>query len=58
MTDLTVRLLKTPIVWEDGYVIPSNAPGLGIELDEEAARANPYTGGELHLGMTTDPLVP
>jgi galactonate dehydratase len=28
-------LLKKPFVWEDGYIIPSNEPGLGIELDEE-----------------------
>jgi galactonate dehydratase len=30
-------------------VIPRDAPGLGIELDEDAALANPYEGDELHL---------
>ena len=44
-------LLKTPIRWEDGFVIPPTEPGLGVELDEDVARANPYTGEELHLLM-------
>ena len=49
------ELLKTPIGWEDGYVIPSTAPGLGVELDEDIARAHPYTGDALHLDMTEKP---
>ena len=43
------EILKTPIRFEDGYVIPPNAPGLGIELDEDVARRHPYEGDELHL---------
>ncbi|MBA3520018.1 MAG: mandelate racemase/muconate lactonizing enzyme family protein [Rhizobiales bacterium] len=51
------RLLKTPIAWEDGYVIPPTAPGLGVELDEEVALANPYPeDGRLHLEMAETPL--
>ena len=38
------EILKEPIQWEDGYIIPSTKPGLGIELDEELAAANPYEG--------------
>ena len=49
-------LLKTPIRWEDGYVIPPDAPGLGVELDTDVARAHPYEGDELHLTMDTRPL--
>jgi galactonate dehydratase len=49
------ELLKTPIRWEDGYVIPPTAPGLGVELDEDVARAHPYTGDALHLDMTEKP---
>ena len=30
------KLLKKPIRWEEGYVIPPSEPGLGIELDENA----------------------
>ena len=29
---------------EDGYIIPSDKPGLGVELDEEVAARHPYTG--------------
>lgn len=50
------EILKTPIRWEDGYVVPSTAPGLGVELDEEVARAHPYTGDDLHLDMLNRPI--
>ncbi len=42
-------LLKTPIRWEQGHVLPPTEPGLGIELNEEVARAHPYAGDALHL---------
>ncbi len=50
------EILKTPIVWEDGYVIPPSAPGLGVELDEDVAAAHPYEGENLHLEMRDRPL--
>jgi galactonate dehydratase len=51
------KILKTPIRWEQGYVIPPTAPGLGVELDEAVALANPYAeNGELHLEMISRPL--
>ncbi len=43
------EILKTPIRWEDGYVIPPTTPGLGVELDEEVAARHPYEDDELHL---------
>lgn len=49
-------ILKSPIQFEDGHVIPPTAPGLGVELDEEVALANPYTGTMLHLEMTQHPV--
>jgi galactonate dehydratase len=49
-------ILKTPIQFEDGHVIPPTAAGLGVELNEEVARANPYTGTMLHLEMTQHPV--
>ena len=49
------QILKTPIQWEDGYIIPPTTPGLGVELDEEVALQHPYTGNELHLDMTHSP---
>ncbi|MBD7954576.1 mandelate racemase/muconate lactonizing enzyme family protein [Stenotrophomonas sp. Sa5BUN4] len=51
------RILKKPLHWEDGYIIPSEAPGLGVELDMDVVRANsPYTGQRLHLQMAADPV--
>lgn len=44
-------LLHSPIRWEAGYVVPSREPGLGVTLNEEVARNNPYLGTELHLTM-------
>ncbi len=45
------EILKKPIQWQDGHVIPPTAPGLGVELDEDVAAAHPYEGEELHLEM-------
>ena len=42
-------LLKEPIRWEDGHVLPPTGPGLGVELDEAVALAHPYTETHLHL---------
>jgi 2-dehydro-3-deoxyphosphogalactonate aldolase len=50
------RILKKPICWEDGYVIPSEEPGLGVELDEDVALAHPYAGDRLHLEMADRPV--
>ena len=50
-------ILKKPIVWQDGYVIPSTEPGLGVELNEEVALRHPYKGSKLHLEMSQDPVV-
>ncbi len=49
------EILKRPIRWEDGYVIPPDAPGLGVELNEDVARAHPYEGEALHLEMSDRP---
>ncbi|MBT6140081.1 MAG: mandelate racemase/muconate lactonizing enzyme family protein, partial [Rhodospirillaceae bacterium] len=50
------EILKTPIRWEDGHVIPPTAPGLGVELDEAVALAHPYVDNALHLEMAEVPL--
>jgi L-alanine-DL-glutamate epimerase-like enolase superfamily enzyme len=51
------EILTKPIQWEDGYVIPPTAPGLGVELNEEVALAHPYPAdGKLHLEMIGHPL--
>ena len=49
-------LLVSPMPFEGGHVIPPAAPGLGVELDEEVARAHPYDGDELHLSPSERPI--
>ena len=36
------EILKRPIEWQDGFIIPPTEPGLGVELNEEVARAHAY----------------
>src|SRR6185437_8210232 len=52
------RLLKTPIRWEEGYVVVPDAPGLGVELNEAAALAHSWTGKDLHLIPRSAPVWP
>ena len=40
------RILRKPVRWEDGYVIPPSEPGLGVELNEELIAEFPYTGAD------------
>ncbi len=49
-------LLKKPIRWEAGYVIPPVEPGLGVELNEEFAARHPYEGRDLHLEVSGTPI--
>lgn len=49
------QVVKTSIKFENGFIIPPTEPGLGIELNEEVARAHPYSGKELHLEMSALP---
>jgi L-alanine-DL-glutamate epimerase-like enolase superfamily enzyme len=51
-------LLKKKIEWQDGNVIPSREPGLGVELDEAVCETHPYDGEWLHLEMTQSALFP
>ena len=38
------EIVKEPIQWEKGYIIPPTKPGLGVELNEKVAEAHPYIG--------------
>ena len=49
-------ILRKPLRWEDGYIIPPDEPGLGVELNEAVLEAHPYTGSRLHLEMAPDPV--
>jgi L-alanine-DL-glutamate epimerase-like enolase superfamily enzyme len=55
-TDFHFALVKNTLSVEGGYIPIPTAPGLGIEVDEDLARAHPYTGDGLHLQMTQDPV--
>jgi hypothetical protein len=44
--------------WEDGYLIPPTAAGLGVELDDSVVEAHPWDGNQLHLEMGQDPYDP
>ena len=50
-----MALIKNTLTWEDGYILPPEAPGLGIDFDEDLARAHPFTGTGLHLQMQEAP---
>jgi galactonate dehydratase len=50
-----LALIRNTLKWEDGYILPPEAPGLGIDFDEDLARAHPYTGSGLHLQMQEAP---
>lgn len=48
-------LIKSSLNVEDGFIPVPDAPGLGIDVDEDLARAHPYEDDGLHLQMQEDP---
>jgi hypothetical protein len=48
-------LIGHTIRWDDGFILPPDAPGLGIKVDETLLRAHAYDGDRLHLEMQEDP---
>jgi len=48
-------LIRHSLRVEDGHIPVPTAPGLGIDFDEDLARAHPYTGDALHLQMQEAP---
>ena len=45
-------ILKKPIQWNNGFIIPSKEPGLGIEIDEKVINKYPYDEKDLHLQVS------
>ena len=43
------EILKRPLVFADGFLLPPDGPGLGVELDDEVSARHPYRGERLHL---------
>ena len=54
-TEFHDRLISGTIRVEDGFIAAPEAPGLGIEVDEDLARAHPYEDSGLHLEMQEAP---
>ncbi|MDA8265454.1 MAG: mandelate racemase/muconate lactonizing enzyme family protein [Actinomycetota bacterium] len=51
MGGFPAEILKRPLMWQDGFLLPPEEPGLGVEIDDEVAALHPYTGDRLHLEM-------
>jgi galactonate dehydratase len=50
------EILEEKITWQNGYIIPNDKPGLGINLNMEVVKAHsPYTDQRLHLIMDSRP---
>ncbi|MEM9551631.1 MAG: mandelate racemase/muconate lactonizing enzyme family protein [Pseudomonadota bacterium] len=54
-TPFHTALIKESISIDEGFITPPDGPGLGIDVDEELARAHPYAGSDLHLQMQEAP---
>ena len=39
---------------QDGYLVPGDSPGLGVDIDEEAAARHPYERGYLPILRNRD----
>jgi galactonate dehydratase len=50
-------ILRKPIQWVDGFIVPPTEPGLGVELNEDFIKNYPYTGTVLHLEMAGHPVI-
>ncbi len=51
------KLLKKPIQWQDGYIVPPTDPGIGYELNEAVMDANTYTEDKVFPPMAEKPVV-
>ena len=41
-TEIIPEVAPVQPIWEDGYLLPPTAPGLGVEIDREAAKKFPF----------------
>ena len=48
------EIIKTPIELEDGFLLIPDAPGIGIELAEDAAQRHPYRKREIMTRLHVD----
>ena len=50
----TLEVFQTSFTFDDGFLHPGEQPGLGVELDEDAAAAFEYTKAYLPVNRLTD----
>lgn len=55
-TDFHFALIKNSLSVDGGYIPVPTGAGLGIEVDEDLARAHPFDGDGLHLQMQSEPI--
>ena len=53
-TDLTNEVFRHAYTFTDGHLHPGDAPGIGVELDEELAAAHPYEAAYLPVNRLAD----
>jgi 2-dehydro-3-deoxyphosphogalactonate aldolase len=51
------KLLKKPIQWQNGYIIPPTDPGIGYELNESVVEANPAADDRVFPPMAEKPVL-
>jgi mannonate dehydratase len=51
---LVSEVFRSSFTFEDGYLHPGNEPGLGVEVDEEAAARFPYSPAYLPIARDLD----
>jgi mannonate dehydratase len=51
---LTLEVFRTSATFQDGLLHPGESPGLGVDLDEEAAARFPYEAAYLPVNRLTD----
>ncbi|MCL2733107.1 MAG: bifunctional D-altronate/D-mannonate dehydratase, partial [Actinomycetia bacterium] len=53
-SDATNTVFRSSLTFENGLLHPGDTPGLGVELDEEAAAAHPYQQAYLPYNRLAD----
>ncbi|MFT4030656.1 MAG: enolase C-terminal domain-like protein, partial [Protaetiibacter sp.] len=53
-SELTDRVFRQSFTWRDGLLHPGDLPGLGVELDLEAAARHPYEQAYLPFNRLAD----
>ena len=48
------EMIKMPLRYADGFVIVPDAPGIGVELAEDAAERHPYRARQVHMRPHVD----